>query len=124
MSKFVRVKTELRALALIKRSLDDLALKYSEDAEYSHIWSGFRQKIPLVVREQGVAYGFQVNTDGVYEVLADDMQLGRIQKSLQAIRQRYAYHQVLATAEQAGFDLIDERVGKDHVIRLTVRKWS
>jgi Protein of unknown function (DUF1257) len=124
MSKFVKVKTELRELALIKRSLDDLALKYSEDAEYTHIWSGYRRQTPLVVREQGVVYGFQLNPDGVYEVLADDMQLGHIQKSLQAIRQRYAYHQVLATTEQAGFSLIEERVGKDQVIRLTVRKWS
>ncbi len=124
MSKFVRVKTELRELALIKRALDDLSLPYTEDVEYTHVWSGFRQKTPLVVREQGAAYGFQLNADGVYEVLADDMQLGRIQKSLQAIRQRYAYHQVLTTVEQAGFDLVEERVGKDQVIRLTVRKWS
>ena len=124
MSKFVKVKTELRELAFIKQALDDLKLQYTEDAEYAHVWSGFREKTPLVVREQGVAYGFRRNPDGAYEVLVDDMQLGRIQKSLQAIRQRYAYRQVLATVEQAGFNLVDEQVGRDQVIRITVRKWS
>jgi len=40
MSKFVQIKTELRDLSMIKRSLDDLQLAYSEDGEYVHRWSG------------------------------------------------------------------------------------
>ena len=40
MSKFVRIQTELRDLALIKRALDDLALSYQENQRYTHVWSG------------------------------------------------------------------------------------
>jgi hypothetical protein len=43
---------------------------------------------------------------------------------LQQVQQRYAYHKVLAEVEQAGFALVEEQTGKDHVIRMTVRRWS
>ena len=39
MSKFVRIQTELRDLALIKRALDDLALSDQENQRYTHVWS-------------------------------------------------------------------------------------
>ena len=39
MSKFVKVRTELRDLTMIKRALDDLELKYQENADYRHGWS-------------------------------------------------------------------------------------
>ena len=39
MSKFVKVKTELRDLSLIKQALEDLKLAYQENARYVHTWS-------------------------------------------------------------------------------------
>jgi len=30
----------------------------------------------------------------------------------------------LSEVEQAGFTLVEERTGKDQVIRMTVRRWS
>jgi hypothetical protein len=38
MSKFVKVKTELRDLTLIKRALDDLKISYEENAIFSNVW--------------------------------------------------------------------------------------
>ena len=124
MSKFVKVKTELRELALIKQALDDLKLAYSENASYNHLWSGYRGVVPLVVKQPRAIFGFRSTDDGVYEAIGDDMQMASIRKTLGEIQQRYAYHKVLAEVEQAGFALVEETEGKDHVIRLTVRRWS
>ena len=124
MSKFVKVRTELRDLALIKRALDDLKLTYSENERYTHIWSGHNETAPLVVKGKSASFALRSNEDGAYEVMGDDMQMGQIKSTLQQIQQRYAYHKVLAEVEQAGFSLVEENTGKDHVIRMTVRRWS
>jgi hypothetical protein len=124
MSKFVKVRTELRDLALIKRSLDDLKLAYAENERFTHIWSGYSQQAPLVVKQNGVTFALRTNDEGVYEALGDDMQMAHIHSTLQQVQQRYAYHKVLGEVEQAGFTLVEERTGKDHVIRMTVRRWS
>ena len=42
MSKFVKVNTELRDLALVKQALVDLKYGYDEDATFIHRWSGFK----------------------------------------------------------------------------------
>jgi hypothetical protein len=124
MSKFVKVRTELRDLALIKRALDDLKLAYGENERYTHIWSGHKEIAPLVVKDKRATFALRSNEDGTYEVAGDDMQLGQIKSMLQQVQQRYAYHKVLAEVEQAGFALVEENTGKDHVIRMTVRRWN
>ncbi len=124
MSKFVKVRTELRELGLIKQALDDLKLTYAENERFVHIWSGYNQVAPLVVKQKGATFAFRTNDDGGYEVVGDDMQMAQIKGALQQIQQRYAYHKVLAEVEQAGFALVEEKTGKDHVIRMTVRRWS
>ncbi|MCB9138340.1 MAG: DUF1257 domain-containing protein [Caldilineaceae bacterium] len=124
MSKFVKVQTQLRELNLIKRSLDDLKLNYEEDAVYRHIYSGRQEAVPLLVRQGGLKFGLRAENDGPYEVVGDDMALRAIKQIMQRVQQRYAYHKVRVETEKAGFDLVEESVGQDQVIRLTVRRWS
>lgn len=124
MSKFVKVQTQLRELALIKAALDDLRLDYQENANFTHMWSGFRGQVPLVVKLRGATFGLRTTDQGDYEVIADDMQMGTIRKELARIQQRYAYHAVVAATQAAGFDLVEETTGRDQVIRMTVRRWA
>lgn len=124
MSKFVRVKTELHELGLIKRALDDLKLEYRENQRYTHIWSGFAGEAPLVVQAKGAKFAFRPTESGAYEAIGDDMQMATIRTQLDAIQQRYAYHKVLKEVEAAGFALVEEQTGRDRVIRMTVRRWA
>lgn len=124
MSKFVRIQTELRDVSLIKHALDDLKLSYGENERYTHVWSGFSGQVPLLVRARGATFAFREAQDGIYEAVGDDMQMATVRSHLQAIQQRYAYHKVLAEVENAGFALVEERVGDDRVIRMTVRRWQ
>lgn len=124
MSKFVRIQTELRDVSLIKQALNDLKLAYGENERYTHVWSGFSGQVPLLVRARGATFAFREAQDGIYEAVGDDMQMATVRSHLQAIQQRYAYHKVLAEVENAGFSLVEERVGDDRVIRMTVRRWQ
>jgi hypothetical protein len=124
MSKFVQVKTQLRDLAMIKRALDDLKLSYSEETTYRHRWSGSEYAVPLLVRDGSLTFGLRPSESGSYEAVGDDMQMRRIRPAVERISQRYAYRMVLEETAEAGFELVEERVGDDNVIHLTVRRWS
>jgi hypothetical protein len=124
MSKFVQIKTELRDLALVKRALDDLKISYQEKAPYVHPFGGFRGQVPILVKERRASFGLRESGEGVYEIIGDDMQMAQIRAIMAPVQQRYAYHKVLAETERAGFNLVEESVGKDNVIRMTVRRWE
>ncbi len=124
MSKFVKVQTQLRDLALLKRALDDLKLDYRENERFVHVWSGFAGVVPLVVQTRHVKFGLRQTADGSYEVIGDDMQMAVIRPKVQQIQQRYAYQSVRQATEDAGFELVEEATGRDQVIRLTVRRWA
>jgi len=104
--------------------LDDLALTYQENQRYTHVWSGFSGQVPLVVQAKGVKFAFRTTDEGLYEAIGDDMQMAAVRTHLDAIQQRYAYHKVVNEVEAAGFALIEEQVGGDRVIRMTVRRWT
>lgn len=124
MSKFVKITTELRDLSLIKRSLEDLKIEYQENARYVHAWSGFAGKVPVLVNHKKVAFGLRQTETEQYEVIGDDMQMVQIRKTMDQVQQRYAYHKVVEETSKVGFSVVDENVGRDNVIRLTVRRWS
>lgn len=124
MSKFVKVKTQLRDVALIKQALDDLQIQYEVDQEYAHTWSKARVSVPILVRQGASSFGLREDEDGVYELVGDDMAMPRLKRTMGQVQQRYAYRKVLAETEQAGFSLVEESVGDDNVIRMTVRRWS
>ena len=129
MSKFVRVATELRDVALVKQALDDLAISYREHARYDHRWTGVQREVPILVEARGAHFGLCRPTgvetsDAPLEIVGDDMQMRAITRVMEQVQQRYAYHKVVAETALAGFSLVEERVGDDKVIRLTVRRWN
>ena len=124
MSKFVQIRTELRELSLIKRALDDLKIHYQEASRYVHPYTRQVSPVPILVKEQRLTFGLRESTGGAYEIIGDDMQTAQIHTLMQPVQQRYAYHKVLAETAKAGFNLVEESVGRDQVIRLTVRRWN
>lgn len=124
MSKFVRIQTELRDVACIHKALDDLKVEWSENATWKHRYSPVQRPNVIVVNQRDAYLGIAPRDDAPAELLFDDMQKDAAQALLGKIQQRYAYHMVLAEAAIAGFELVEERTGKDQVIRMTVRRWS
>jgi hypothetical protein len=124
MSKFVQIKTELRDLTLIKRALDDLKIHYQEQSRYVHPYTRKASTVPVLVNDKRLTFGLREAAGGVYEIIGDDMQSAQIRTLMQPVQQRYAYHKVLDETAKAGFNLVEENVGRDQVIRLTVRRWN
>lgn len=130
MSKFVKVKTELRETALVRTALSDLKLTWKEGATYAHLFSGARAEVAFLITLPGATYaptstfGLRATPEGALEAVGDDMQMAAIRATMERIQQRYAYHIVLREVEKAGFSLVEEKTGQDQVIRLTVRRWN
>jgi len=124
MSKFVQIKTEIHDLAMVKHALDDLKIQYKENTVYNHPYSSFKGNVPLLISKGRIKFGLRESKTGAYEVIGDDMELRPINQTMQKVQQRYAYHKVKAETEKAGFMLVEENVGRDDVIRMTVRRWS
>lgn len=123
MSKFVKIRTELRDLQLVQRALDDVKVGYTSGGTFSHSFSGRNEQVALLVNAPGAHFGL-CDVGGRLELMADNAQMARIKPLLEQVTQRYAYHKVLADAALAGFELVEESTGADKVIRLTVRRWS
>jgi Protein of unknown function (DUF1257) len=47
-----------------------------------------------------------------------------VERFLNKITQRYAYHTVVNTASSQGFQIAEEATNKDGSIRLVVQRWS
>jgi hypothetical protein len=124
MSKFVKVKTQLRDVALVKQALDDLQIHYEENQQYTHFWSKQRTAVPILISNGGGKFGLCEDADGIFEMVGDDMQMRRMRSLMDRVQQRYAYNKVLTETKSAGFNLVEESVGDDNVIRMTVRRWS
>lgn len=124
MSKFVRVQTAIRDIELVKRALDDLKIEYQENTRYIHRYSGFKGNVPLLIKQKRAQFGLRPAQDDTYEVIGDDMEMAYINKTMGQVQQRYAYHKVLEETNKAGFALVEEQVGADQVIRMTVRRWG
>ncbi len=124
MSKFVKVRTELRSVELVKQALHDLRIVYEENVRYHHLYSGANEVAALLVRAPEGAFGLKPNEDGALEIMGDSMQLAGVKQALQRIQQRYAYHMVVHETAKAGFAVVEEQTGRDQVIRMTVRRWN
>ena len=125
MSKFVKVRTELRDLSMIKRALDDLGLEHKDATTYQHSWTGATHEVELVVSGNAFStFALRRNAEGVYEILGDNLGLNSRKELLEQLNQRYAYHKVLGEVSKAGFSLVEETTDKNKAIRLVVRRWA
>ena len=118
MSKFVQVKTQLRDVEMVKHALDDLKMSYSEEATYSHRWSGGSYAVPLLDpgRFPNIRAASATKTAAT-KPSATTCKCSAFKPAVERITQRYAYHMVLAETSEAGFELVEETVGTDNVIR-------
>ena len=129
MSHFTRVKTQITDVEVLKRALTDLKYPYAEDAVVRG-YQGKSENAQVVVRPGGdYDIGFIEGEDGNYQVVADWWGVGkdaglREQAFLNPVMQRYAYHKVVAQVAQQGFQVVQETVGADQTVKLTVRRWA
>ena len=129
MSHFTRVRTRITDREKLKLALGDLRHSYKEDTVVRG-YMGQKLKADVVVSPGG-AYdiGFEKAKDGSYQVVADwwgvTQECGlKEQDFLQPVVQRYAYHTVGEQVAKQGFQVVQETVGADPTVKVTVRRWA
>jgi Protein of unknown function (DUF1257) len=127
MSHFSQIKTKIRSLPALQSALTDLGLDWKTGPQPVVGYRGKTQTAALVVdQENGYGVGFSWNGQE-YELVTDLdfwQQAWSVDRFLNLVTQRYAYHTVLSTTKAQGFQVTEEAKAEDGSIRLVVQRWS
>jgi hypothetical protein len=127
MSHFSQIKTQLRHLPALQSALTDLGINWKPGPEQVAGYRGQTHTAELVIdQDNGYGVGFSWNGNE-YELVADlDFwkQAWSVDRFLNKVTQRYAYHTVVNTTAQQGFQVAEQQQKADGTIRLVVQRWS
>lgn len=127
MSHFSQIKTKIRSLPALESALTDLGLDWKSGPQPVIGYRGQTQTAALVV-EQDNGYGVGFSWNGQEYELVTDLdfwqQAWSVDRFLNMVTQRYAYHTVLNTTQSQGFQVAEESKAEDGSIRLVVQRWS
>lgn len=127
MSHFSQIKTQIRNLPALQSALTDMGIDWKPEAQTVQGYQGQTRTAELAIaQENGYDIGFSWNGNE-YELVADLdfwQQAWSVERFLNKITQRYAYHTVVNTSTQQGFQVADQQQNPDGSIRLVVQRWS
>lgn len=126
MSHFSQIKTQIRSLPALQSALTDLGLPWRSGTQEVRDFRGQTQKVQVVVpQENGHDIGFRWNGTE-YELVADLdfwQQAWSVERFLNKVSQRYAYHAVLQSASEQGFQVQAQQQQADGSIKLVLQRW-
>lgn len=127
MSHFSQVKTQIRNLTSLKAALNDLGIDWKSGSQPVRGYQGKTTTAEISIEQQnGYDIGFTWN--GKEYELVSDLQYWQqavpVDQFLSQLTQRYAYHTVVSTTAQQGFQVTEQQQNKDGSIRLVVQRWS
>ncbi len=127
MSHFSNIKTKIRNLTSLKSALNDMGIDWKEGSSPVRGYQGQTRNAAVVV-EQDNNYDIGFSWNGSeYELVADLQYWNQpltVDGFLRQVTQRYAYHTVVETTNQQGFNISEEQKNEDGSIRLVVQRWS
>lgn len=127
MSHFSKIKTTLKDLNLLKKSLTDLSVIW--DTEVKQI-KGYNNKTSFanLVISQNNNYDIGFSWNGFEYQLVADLQFWQqpwsVELFLDKVTQRYAYHSIIEVTNKQGFKTIEEVKLEDSSIHLTLQRWK
>lgn len=135
MSHISKIETKIKDLAMLKKALESLSMRYVEAEEgkrLSLLGYGKDEIIEDCVMEikTGSKYGIGIRKVGEqYEVVADwwaiETFTGEKQDDIMnRITRRYAYETVMDKVHAMGYDLVQEEQDAKNNLRITVRRWG
>lgn len=126
MSHFSQIKTQIRSLPALQAALTDLGLPWHSGSQEVRGFRGQTQTAQVVVpQENGYDIGFRWNGTE-YELVADLefwQQAWSVDRFLNKVTQRYAYHAVLQSATEQGFQLQTTEQQADGSVKLVLQRW-
>lgn len=126
MSHFSQIKTQIRNLASLQAALTDLGIDWKSGPEQVRGYRGqtFNAEV-AIEQDNGYDIGFSWNGNE-YELVADLQfwqQAWSVDRFLQKVTQRYAFHTVMSETAKQGFQVAEQQQNEDGSIRLVVQRW-
>jgi len=126
MSHFSQIKTQIRNLASLQAALTDLGIDWKAGPEQVRGYQGQTRNAEVAIeQENGYDIGFSWN-GSEYELVADLQfwqQAWSVDRFLQKVTQRYAFHTVMSETAKQGFHVTEQEQNQDGSIRLVVQRW-
>jgi Protein of unknown function (DUF1257) len=127
MSHFSQIKTQIRDLTALQSALTDIGVEWKAGPQSVRGYRGQTQVADVAIEQQnGYDVGFKWN-GREYELVADLQywqQPLTVEGFLNQITQRYAFHTVVNTTAQQGFQVTEQQQQQDGSIRLVLQRWS
>lgn len=125
MSHFTTIKTEIRDLDILKRTLSDLKFKFQEEGMIPG-YQGKIENVDIAVEVAGYSmFGFK-KREGKddYDIrgLLEYLQNKEVKRMINVVLQEYAYRKILQETRKRGFSLIQEERLKTGSIKLVLKK--
>jgi hypothetical protein len=135
MSHFTTIRTELRDVDTLIKALADMGFRQIEKHVTPQHLYGFQgdlrpETAEVIIRRQYIGgasndIGFQQQADGTYKAIISEYDRHQYsQPWIQALTQRYGYHQLMQTAATQGFSVEQQEVLADGTIRVVIGRWS
>lgn len=134
MSHITKIKTKIKNLITLKKTLDELDINYNDDINNIKVKSWNNKKIEgefVLEITTGTPYNIGVVLDAksnTYEFVADwwgiETYTGLNQEQyMSKISQKYAYSTIMDKVNEKGYNLISENTDEKGNIKLVLRKW-
>ncbi|MEW5856047.1 MAG: DUF1257 domain-containing protein [Cyanobacteriota bacterium] len=127
MSHFSNIKTQIRNLVSLEAALTDLGIDWKSGPQTVRGYRGQTRTADVAIEQKnGYDIGFSWNGQE-YELVADLQywqQAGSVERFLNRVTQRYAYHTVVKESAMQGFQVAEQKQNDDGSIRLVVQRWS
>ena len=129
MSHFSRIKTSIREIDFLKKSLSNLNLVWEEKEQLIEGYQGETHKVNLVIRqENNIDIGFEKTKDNSYQLVADLAfwdQPTSVDAFLDSLHKEYALTTVLEETKKQGFEKISQTTNQQNgEVVLIVEKWN
>ena len=127
MSHFSKIKTTLKDLSLLQKSLNDLGVSWDESINTIKGYKAQECFANLVIKQTN-NYDIGFTWNGTEYQLVADLQFWQqpwsVELFLDKITQRYAYNSILKACKLNGFKRIQEVTKENGSIKLTLQRWK
>jgi len=129
MSHFSRIKTSIREIDLLKKSLTNLNLVWEEKEQLIEGYQGETHKVNLVINQKNnIDIGFEKTKDNSYQLVADLAfwdQPTSVDAFLDSLHKEYALTTVLEETKKQGFEKISQTTNQQNgEVIVIVEKWN
>ena len=127
MSHFSKIKTKLYDRNILKKSLSDLKLEWTEQNQQIVGYQKQTHDAEIIVKQSN-NYDIGFKWNGVeYELVTDLMfwaQPCSVDKFLNQINQRYAYNSIVQVSERENFNFTQSENSQDGSIRVLLTRYK